>query len=633
MKKIIYLLAFLFAFTANLSAAEETLQSKQIASCERIGYPEWRDDCFESLGRDVLSYSVCLKISNEDRRERCVRIHPPKSEYDCLKDAATSDSCLRHLKQSTNDLELCKKIKDHNIKRECFIGLVSNEKDANIALEFLAKQQQDSTLCDLIDVKTAKTSCVANISKKNTVEGCENPQTVAEYKQCKQFALLQAEEMKTVRKAPKAKAQAKQIKVSKPAPAPVKKAENKSANKAAKLQAAKDARALKAEEKADKLQAEKDAREAKLQEAKDARTAKAQEKTDKLQAVKDAREAKLQEAKDARAAKAQEKADKLQAVKDAREAKRQEAKETKISKQTNKAVRVPAQAVVKEEIPQVSEPVVEEPVESPVPIVEEDTEPIAEAPTEESPQVADENQVEAEPIIEQTTGEAPEPTVEQEAAAIAKTVVEETIAKELPKKTKAQERTEQLQKAKEERAAKAQEKADKLKAAKDAIEQNKAEKIQKAKEAKEALANEKAEKLQRIKTEREAKEQEKAERLKKAKEAKMPSSKPTETMNTNAVASSTCTKGFGSWTEPPQKKNDEIACDKENIDQFATLLNSCMASDHNINILSFDMNKDLCVTCDDLKQWQKQVKKLFEAKKRSTDARYLMLKECAERKF
>ncbi len=95
-----------------------------------------------------------------------------------------------------------------------------------------------------------------------------------------------------------------------------------------------------------------------------------------------------------------------------------------------------------------------------------------------------------------------------------------------------------------------------------------------------------------------------------------------------------CTKGFGTWTEPPPSKNEQMICDKENIEQFKPLINRCLTTDrHNVLIMSYDVNKDGCVTCADLNQWKAKVKDLYHAKKRLTDARYLYVKECQDRKF
>jgi len=625
MKKIILFFTFMLAFAAAVPAAEETMQSKQISSCERIGYPEWRDECFESLGRDVLSYSVCLKISSADRRERCLTDHPPKSESDCLI-GTDSDSCLRHLKEATKDITLCQKIKDHDVKIQCYTGSV-NEKDKNIALEFIAKQQQDKSICDLIDSKSSKSSCVTGLTTRNTVEGCEAPATVAEFKQCKQFTLLQQAQMKNMQKAPKTKTkqakvvttkpQTKGAKVNTPKEIRAPKVENIKEVQKTKAQLAKEAREAKAQEAADKLQAAKDERATKLQadkdakeqmkaykyqEIQDAKNAKADGKATKLQEAKDAREAKDQEsankiqaAKDAREAKAQESADKIQAAKDAREAKAQEARNASEAMAKEKAEKLEQ---AKEAKKAKTMKVMKKVETVPEPMIEEKAEDVSQAAVEE-------------PIIEQTPGSAPEPIVEQK-----------VVTKSVPQKSAAgKKRAGMMLQAKEEREArqeaarsKAQAKADEIQAAKDAIAHKKADKIQAAKDAKEA------------------------------REAKMKQYVPTEKNidKTNAPATTgykatvnmgKCTKGFGSWTEPPQKKSEEISCDKENVDKFAALLNRCIAADRDINILSYDMNKDLCVTCDDLKQWQKQVKKLYDAKKRSTDGKFLKLKECAERKF
>lgn len=94
MKKLLLFLGLLLAWTPMLHAKESLLQ-QQILSCERIGYPEWRDDCFETLGLTAQNYSLCLKITNKERRAMCFVSHPPQSLADC------------QLNQNQKDINAC----------------------------------------------------------------------------------------------------------------------------------------------------------------------------------------------------------------------------------------------------------------------------------------------------------------------------------------------------------------------------------------------------------------------------------------------------------------------------------------------------------------------------------------------
>ncbi|MCB9771892.1 MAG: hypothetical protein H6754_05025 [Candidatus Omnitrophica bacterium] len=611
MKKIILFCACFLALTATLHAKDTTINvANEVANCELIGYPEWRDDCYEALGKKVQTYSLCLKISNPVKRSECLAANPPKSDADCLgrENSRDIDACFIQLKDARNDLSICKKIQDRDTRKSCYTcsgSEAKSDKERNLCFEFLARKTQDKSVCDMIDNKTAKNACINGMTTAIPVEGCEQPANFTEFKLCKQFAIAQSV-MKNTKPVPaKAKVSAKtdelpQTRNMKAAMVTVKKQE-----KAEKLQQSKDAISAKTEAMKDKAQEAKDARAAKIQEAKDARAAKAQEKADKLQQMKDdkaakaqeakdARAAKIQEAKDAKAAKAQEKADKLQQMKDDKAAKAQEAKDARAAK------------------------------------IQE----AKDAKAAKAQEKADKLQ-----------------QMKDDKAAKAQEAKDARAAK--------------IQKAKDAKAAKAQEKADKLQQMKDA----KAAKL-KEKAAKVTKARTQSAKTSEISTENtittneavnmdveipveipieEAVEESdfadtpsetsNKDGADKPNNDKDPNSKINESMSMSPKAIKAqisdfgCTKGFGGWVEPPLAKKVEIACDKENLAQFRPLLNRCTTTDRDPTIILFDVNKDGCTTCADLQQWQKKVNELYKAKKRSTNGNNLSLKECNERKF
>ncbi len=646
MKKLLLFLGLLLAVTPTLYAKESLLE-QQIISCERIGYPEWRDDCFESLGKTAQNYSLCLKITNKERRAMCFVSHPPQSLADCQLNQSQKDinGCISQLKETTGDLSLCKKISDIDIKKECY-SCSSNPKEFPICLEFRAKQLDDKTICDLMDSSAAKKSCLAGLNAKTTVAGCEQPQNLLDFKLCKQFAIAQIEEMKNNKSNIKKEKHQKLIQ-DKEAKAKEKAAKLQTAKeeKEAKLQQAKDNQAAQIEAKRAKLQALKEEKEAKLQQAKDNQAAQIEAKRAKLQAAKEEKEAKLQQAKDNQAAQIEAKRAKLQAAKEEKEARIQQAKDDKAAKAREKAHKIMETKNTDKTVPQALTPTV--PAASPTvqvsgkkssEIIEPATDlknALLENEENSFPQSMSPAQLYSPQPVETLQASAPIQIAdipESKNTKISKAEEKaENIRKE--KEAKAQAQSARLQKIKEENDAKAKLKADKLQKAKEEKEA-KAAKIKNDKEAKEQKNQAK---LQAAKEKREAQAQEKAEKIKKAKESRQKSKKTHEDVTSSENESTSfrgCTKGFGTWTEPPSPKNEQYLCDKENIEQFKPLINRCLTTDRqNILILSFDVNKDGCVTCADLHQWRRQVKELYQAKKRLADAHYLNISECQDRKF
>ncbi len=580
MKKIILFCAFFLAWAGPVHS-KETLQEKQIAGCEAIGYSEWRDDCFESLGRNVLNYSLCLKITNKFRRDTCVAQYPPNADKDCLanKDSGAQDSCLMALKNATQDLSLCKKISEQKLKKECY-ACSTNAKDTNPCLEFRAQQLQDKSICDLIDIKSSQTACLFGISAHTNVEGCEQPQSLQEFRQCKQFELAQKEERQNAKKA------ATKMKTQKIVPAKTTKIQEKPL----KIKQTQEAQAARQEEKF-----------AKLKKAKDTQAAKAQEKTEKLQKAQNAKTAKVHakavKIKQAQDAQLQMKAEKLQKI------------------QHVKAARLDKKKIVSAAEPAVAIP--------PAILSEQKDETILPASKDLEKTATAELTVQTSNESKDTEVEIPQTTDIEPEEKLAKEEKIPELPAVLPKAT-----------------TKAQEKAAKLqadKAAKSAREQEKTAKLQKMKNAKAEKVRASAEKIQNAKNERIAKAREKvtqSEQLKKNRvQTKMAKVQPAKRLNSEIVEP-VCIKGFGSWSDNPQKKNDEIACDKENIVAFVPLLNHCLTTDrNNIMIMSYDVNKDGCVTCDDLSQWKRKVQELYKAKKRSTNGPALFVAECKDRKF
>ncbi len=613
MKKLLLFFGLLLAWTPTLYAKESLLE-QQIISCERIGYSEWRDDCFESLGKTAQNYSLCLKITNKERRAMCFVSHPPQSLADCQLNQNQKDinACLSQLKQATGDLSFCKKISDLDMQKECY-SCSSNLKELPICLEFRAKQLNDKTICDLIDTSAAKTSCLAGLNAKTTVVGCEQPQNLLDFKLCKQFAIAQIEEMKN----------------------------NKSNMKKEKHQKLIQHKEAKANEKTTKLQAAKEERETKLQQAKDAKAAQIEAKRAKLQAAKEEKEAKLQQIQEAKTALIEAKRAKLQASKEEKEAKLQQAKDAKAAKAREKAEKKTHAKITQKTAPVVVSQAIPQAIEIPQPLSDENVE-FVEQPTDIKNALLenDENQYPQTISPAQTYSQVPLEIV-QNAATPAPIVIADIPEVKNTKPSKAEEKAEKIRKEKE---AKAQEKSARLQKIKEENETKakaKADKIQKAKQEKNAketkLKNDKAAKLQAAKEKREAQEQEKADKIKKAKESRLKSKKvsPEFTLSETEPASFRgCTKGFGTWTEPPAPRNEQYLCDKENVEQFKPLINRCLTTDRqNILILSFDVNKDGCVTCADLHQWRRQVKELYQAKKRLADGHYLNISECQDRKF
>lgn len=78
MKKLLVFLAILLVLTPTLQAKTSILDQR-IANCERIGYPEWRDDCFISLGKAAQNYALCLKFVTKERQDQCFISNPPKA--------------------------------------------------------------------------------------------------------------------------------------------------------------------------------------------------------------------------------------------------------------------------------------------------------------------------------------------------------------------------------------------------------------------------------------------------------------------------------------------------------------------------------------------------------------------------
>ena len=667
MKKILLFCACFLALTATLHAKDTTVNvANEVANCELIGYPEWRDDCYEALGKKVQTYSLCLKISNPFKRSECLAANPPKSDADCLgrENSRDIDACFIQLKDARNDLSICKKIQDRDARKSCYTCTGSeakSDKEKNLCFEFLAQKTQDKSICDMIDSKTAKNACINGMTTAIPVEGCEQPANFTEFKLCKQFAVAQSVMKKTKPVPVKTKAATKPTTVvkknktvekideleqthdTKAAAVAIKKQE-----KADKIQEAKNAKAAKAQEKADKLQQMKEDKAAKAEEIK----AKIQEKKDTLMNAKESKVQekadKIQEAKDAKAAKAQEKADKLQQMKDDKAAKAQEKADKLQRMKEDKAAKA-------EEIKAKTQ---------------EKKDSLKNAKESKAQEKADKIQ-------------------EAKNAKAAKAQEKADKLQQMKNKKAAK-----IQEAKDAKAAKAQEKADKLQQMKD----KKAAKIQEAKDAKAAKAQEKADKLQQMKNDKAAKAKERAAKVtkvstKSAKASEMPTenkipsdetvtvndeipveipieeaveeiesadipaknsnddgtdkpnsdkdpySQPDESLSMPPKAIKAqmngfgCTKGFGSWVEPPLAKKVEIACDKENLAQFRPLLNRCTTTDRDPTIILFDVNKDGCTTCADLHQWQKKVNELYKAKKRSTNGNNLSLKECNERKF
>ncbi len=589
MKKLILLSAFWLGF-ASVLLANETLVEKQISSCERIGYPEWRDDCYESLGKSLQSYSICLKITNKQRRAMCFIAHPPQNTQDCLlnKSPYEIDVCLMSLKQSTKDLSLCKSISDRAIRKNCY-ACSSNAKEMPMCLEFRAKQLNDKTICNLLDTPKAQMACLSQIAAKTTVAGCEQPQSLLDFKLCRQFAIAQNEEIKNTKKN----------------------------HEKEKIQKSNQDKQALISQKAEKIKQEKNERLAKLQQAKEEKAAKLQQQKDARQAMTKDKAAKAQQAKE-------EKAARLKHEKEAHAAIAQKRSE-KIQKeaQAHKRTQTKQQAKVNQENSSQEKLIPTQPVEQSLDIKN--------ALTEDQGD-----------IFSQTMTPAPINPVKYSTNPQASATSESVKISDIPrtddsKLTGAEAKSEKIKKENEAKAQAREQKVRKLNEYKEAKAKEKRDRIQKAKEEKESKAKEKAAKLKEAKEKREAQAKERTDKIKKAKEDRL-KSKQTNIQDAQPQSDATqfngCTKGFGSWTEPPQPRNEEILCDKENIEQFKPLINHCLTTDrHNILIMSYDMNKDGCVTCADLNQWKRQVKELYRAKKRSTDERYLNLKECQDRKF
>jgi hypothetical protein len=594
MRKLLVFLTVLFALTPALHA-KTTILEQRIDNCERIGYPEWRDDCLISLGKAAQNYALCLKFATKERQNQCFISNPPQNIEDCRlnKTDLAIDTCLVQLKDVTEDLSLCKKITTNQLRKECY-SCSANTKDAFLCLEFRAKQLNDRSICDLIDVKSAKLACIASITAKTTVKGCETPQTLQELKQCKQFEIAQREEMTAHKKQP--------------------------------------------------------TKTKKIKQQKEPKVRKVTKKSSQPKIVKTT----LPQAKPATAQKI-EKVDEIPLI--------VEFTETNTAINTMKTN--PSPTVRISQIPMTNEvtpAVVTQTLEASQTVKEITKAPEAKITTKAMPSV-----VASKAMVQKTSSarniraaKAQEKAQQRRQAlkAKAQTKADKLAAIQEAKEAKA----EKLQQAKDERAAKAQEKAQQRRQALEAKAQTKADKLTAIQEAKEA----KAEKLQQAKDERAAKAQEKAQQRRQALEAKAQAkadkftetpvaeemkvrnfqpqqpaaentleSSPTPKNKPHTEASEPgCTKGFGSWVEPPQSKRNEIACDKENIKEFEPLLNRCLTTErNNIMILSYDMNKDGCVTCADLQHWKRQVDDLYKAKKRSTNGKYLDLKACRERKF
>lgn len=313
MKKIFLVAAFFLAMTSALFAAQ-TKEQRDIADCEMIGLPAWRDDCFETLSKKLPYYYICLKISDPQRRERCAMVHPPMSMDDCALNHQPRDydSCLVLLKNTVKDFSICKKIGDPKIKKSCYACSPKN-KDIDVCLQYRARELQDKSICDLLSSKKEISQCLAGMTLVIPVAGCENPQSLQEYKLCRQFQMAQQEQNKksTGTSSQARKERAAQIR------------EEKSRQKAMKLDQAREARQAKIDEKRSKKQKLDQAREAAMEEKK----ARIQKTRDEKQSKIENQNLKIQTKKEAREARAKEREEKIRQAKAAREAKIEERKQ------------------------------------------------------------------------------------------------------------------------------------------------------------------------------------------------------------------------------------------------------------------------------------------------------------------
>ncbi|MCB9758000.1 MAG: hypothetical protein H6753_06235 [Candidatus Omnitrophica bacterium] len=87
-----------------------------------------------------------------------------------------------------------------------------------------------------------------------------------------------------------------------------------------------------------------------------------------------------------------------------------------------------------------------------------------------------------------------------------------------------------------------------------------------------------------------------------------------------------CIGGFGGWTEPPKDEKEEYACDRENLKNFQDLKGQC----NGLQVSLYDLDHDNCVSCNDYAIWKKDIKRLHQLHKRSTDGQgYALIdKEC-----
>jgi len=84
MRKHNFVCAFFLA--PDLSGPGQESSPTEITNCDSIGYPEWRDDCYQSLGKNFKTYSLCLKISNPQKNKpNALRPIRRTSDDECLK--------------------------------------------------------------------------------------------------------------------------------------------------------------------------------------------------------------------------------------------------------------------------------------------------------------------------------------------------------------------------------------------------------------------------------------------------------------------------------------------------------------------------------------------------------------------
>ncbi|MBX7144346.1 MAG: hypothetical protein K1X79_07835 [Oligoflexia bacterium] len=100
-----------------------------------------------------------------------------------------------------------------------------------------------------------------------------------------------------------------------------------------------------------------------------------------------------------------------------------------------------------------------------------------------------------------------------------------------------------------------------------------------------------------------------------------------------------CTSGFSASLKAPDTET-EARCDKENLEKFVSILGTfgkvsmaeirAGSAIQDIEILSFDLDKDGCVTCNDFFEWKRALQVLHRIKDRSNDGAYISLDRCAE---